>query len=56
MPYASMMTVEHLHYTEEQRKTLEAVLPQIVDYSKQKEAEWVTTETSMKSGTHTFSS
>lgn len=42
MPYASMMTVEHLHYTEEQRKTLEAVLPQIVDYSKQKEAEWVT--------------
>ncbi len=42
LPYASMMTVEHLRYTEEQRKTLEAVLPQIVDYSKQKEAEWVT--------------
>lgn len=42
LPYASMMSVEHLHYNEKQRKTLEAVLPQIVDYSKQKEAEWVT--------------
>ena len=42
LPFATMMTVEHLKYTEEQRKTLEAVLPQIIDYSKQKEAEWIT--------------
>ena len=42
LPFASMMTVEHLKYNEEQRKTLEAVLPQIIDYSKQKEAEWIT--------------
>lgn len=42
MPYASMMTVEHLRYSAEERKVLEATLSQIVEYSKQKEAEWIT--------------
>ena len=42
MPYATMMTVEHLRYQSEERKVLEANLPQIIEYSKQKEAEWIT--------------
>lgn len=42
MPYATMMTVEHLRYSAEERKVLEATLSQIIEYSKQKEAEWIT--------------
>lgn len=42
MPYATMMTVEHLRYQSEERKVLEANLPQIIEYSKQREAEWIT--------------
>ena len=42
LPYASMMTVEHLRYSAEERRTLEATLSQIIEYSKQKEAEWIT--------------
>lgn len=42
LPYASMMTVEHLRYSAEERRVLEATLSQIVEYSKQKEAEWIT--------------
>ena len=42
LPYATMMTVEHLRYNSSERKILEATLPQIIEYSKQKEAEWIT--------------
>ena len=42
LPYANMMTVEHLRYTAEERTVLSTYLTQIVDYSKQKEAEWIT--------------
>ena len=41
LPWADMQSTEHLRYTEEEQQKLEALLPQIIQYSRQKEMEWI---------------